>query len=82
METKPDTHKGFTMNQKKGYTIAAIICGCVIAFGAAAPAPAVSAQDASAQGTASQTGKTFPSTPNEVVLVRACVTQGNEQQLR
>lgn len=63
-------------------TIAAIVCGCVIAFGAAAPAPTASAQDTAAQTPAAQTGKTFPSTPNEVVMVRASVTQGNEQQLR
>ena len=70
------------MKHKSVSTIAALLCGGVIAFGAAAPAPAVSAQDASAQTPAAQTGKTFPSTPNEVLQVRACVTQGNEQQLR
>ncbi|MBR6241216.1 MAG: hypothetical protein IKQ82_07135 [Lentisphaeria bacterium] len=70
------------MKHKSVSTIAAILCGTVIAFGAFAPAPAVSALDTSVQTSAAQTGKTFPSTPNEVVLVRACVTQGNEQQLR
>lgn len=63
-------------------SIAAFLCGCVLAFGAAAPATAVSAQDTAAQPPAAKTGKAFPSTPNEVLQVRASVIQGTDQQLR
>ena len=70
------------MKFKTVSVIAAILCGCVLAFGTAAPATAASAQDTAAQPPAAKTGKTFPSTPNEVLQVRASVIQGTDQQLR